>query len=326
MANQHMSPRARRYNSALPLAIALMGPTAAGKTDLAVALATRLPCDIISVDSGQIYQGMDIGTAKPGPEVLSRAPHRLLDICDPSESYSVARFCADAGRELAEVVAAGRIPLLVGGTMLYFRALQQGLSRLPEADGAVRARLAGEASAEGWVALHRRLAAVDPAAARRIHPNDSQRIQRALEVYELTGRPLSQLTGGRPRWALPYRFLKLARAPAERAILHQRIKRRFLSMLELGFEAEVRTLWARGDLTMELPSMRCVGYRQMLKYSFSEYTFEDMLQRSISATRQLAKRQLTWLRSESDVYWIFDHSDQDEPINQALRLIRVEIG
>jgi len=326
MANQHMSPRAHRYNSTLPLAIALMGPTAAGKTDLAVALAARLPCDIISVDSGQIYQGMDIGTAKPGPEVLSRAPHRLVDICDPSESYSAARFYADAGRALAEVVAAGRIPLLVGGTMLYFRALQQGLSRLPEADGAVRARLAGEASAEGWVALHRRLAAVDPAAARRIHPNDSQRIQRALEVYELTGHPLSQLTRGRCRRALPYRFLKLARAPAERAILHQRIKRRFLNMLELGFEAEVRTLWARGDLTTELPSMRCVGYRQMLKYSFSEYTFEDMLHRSISATRQLAKRQLTWLRSESDVYWIFDHSDQDEPINQALRLIRVEIG
>ncbi len=302
-----------------------MGPTASGKTDLAVALAARLPCDIISVDSAQIYKGMDIGTAKPGPEVLKKAPHRLLDICDPSESYSAARFCTDAERELAQIVAAGRIPLLVGGTMLYFHALQQGLSRLPEADGAVRARLAAEASAEGWAALHQRLAAVDPAAARRIHPNDPQRIQRALEVYELTGHPLSQLTGRHRRRVLPYRFLKLARAPAERAILHQRIERRFLNMLELGFEAEVHALWARGDLTLELPSMRCVGYRQMLKYLFSEYTFRDMVQRSISATRQLAKRQLTWLRSESDVHWICDRSDQGEPVDQALRLIRVEI-
>jgi len=302
-----------------------MGPTAAGKTDLAVALAARLPCDIISVDSGQIYRGMDIGTAKPGPEVLSRAPHRLLDIRDPSESYSAARFCADAQRELAKILAAGRIPLLVGGTMLYFRALLQGLSRLPEADGAVRARLAAEASAEGWAALHRRLAAVDPTAARRIHPNDPQRIQRALEVYELTGYPLSQLLERHRRRVLPYRFLKLARVPAERVTLHQRIERRFLNMLELGFEAEVRALWARGDLTSELPSMRCVGYRQMLKYLFTEYTFEDMLQRSISATRQLAKRQLTWLRSESEVHWIADRSDQGEPLDQALRLIRLEI-
>jgi len=299
-----------------------MGPTASGKTDLAVELASRLPCDIISVDSGQIYRGMDIGTAKPGPQVLSRAPHRLLDICDPSEPYSAARFCVDAERELAQIVAAGWIPLLVGGTMFYFRALLQGLSRLPEADGAVRARLTAEASVEGWAALHRRLAAVDPAAARRIHPNDPQRIQRALEVYELTGHPLSGLTGGQRRRVLPYRFLKLARVPAERAILHQRIERRFLDMLELGFEAEVHALWARGDLSPELPSMRCVGYRQMLKYLFSEYTFEDMVQRSIVATRQLAKRQLTWLRSESDVHWI---SDRGEPIDQALRLIRVEI-
>ena len=302
-----------------------MGPTASGKTDLAVALAARLPCDIISVDSGQIYKGMDIGTAKPGPEVLKKAPHRLLDICDPNESYSAARFCADAEREMAQIVAAGRIPLLVGGTMLYFRALQQGLSRLPEADSAVRARLAAEAGAEGWATLHRRLAVVDPAAARRIHPNDPQRIQRALEVYELTGHPLSRLTGGQRRRVLPYRFLKLARAPAERAILHQRIERRFLNMLELGFEAEVHALWARGDLSLELPSMRCVGYRQMLKYSFNEYTFGDMVLRSIVATRQLAKRQLTWLRSESDVCWISDLPDQGEPVDQALRLIRVEI-
>jgi len=295
-----------------------MGPTAAGKTELAVDLATRLPCDIISVDSAQVYKGMDIGTAKPGPEVLRRTPHRLLDICDPSESYSAARFCADAERELAEIVARGRIPLLVGGTMLYFRALQQGLSRLPDADDAVRARLAAEARVEGWAVLHRRLAVIDPAAARRIHPNDPQRIQRALEVYEITGRPLSRLIATRQRRGLPYRILKLARVPEERTTLHRRIEQRFLNMLELGFEAEVRALWARGDLTLELPSMHCVGYRQMLKYLFTEYAFRDMLQRSIIATRQLAKRQLTWLRSESDVHWIFDRG---APLEQALCLI-----
>lgn len=298
-----------------------MGPTASGKTDLAVELASRLPCDIVSVDSALIYRGMDIGTAKPGPEVLKRASHRLLDICDPRESYSAVRFCADAERELAQIVAMGRIPLLVGGTMLYFRALQQGLSRLPSANGAVRAQLAAEASAEGWPALHRRLAAVDPAAARRIHPNDPQRIQRALEVYELTGYPLSQLTGTQRHRRLPYRILKLARMPEERAILHQRIERRFLHMIELGFEAEVHALWARGDLTPELPSMRCVGYRQMLKYLLAEYSFQEMLQRSVIATRQLAKRQLTWLRSEFGVHWLFD---RDEPLDQALYLIKDE--
>ncbi len=296
-----------------------MGPTAAGKTDLAVELASRLPCDIISVDSAQIYKGMDIGTAKPGPEVLQRAPHRLLDICDPSEFYSAARFCADAEREMSEIVARGRIPLLVGGTMLYFRALQHGLSPLPDADGAVRARLAAEARAEGWAALHQRLAAIDPAAAQRIHPSDPQRIQRALEVYEITGHPLSRLTATQHRRGLPYHILKLARVPEERATLHRRIEQRFLNMLALGFEAEVRTLWARGDLTPELPSMRCVGYRQMLKYLFTEYTFKDMVQRSIIATRQLAKRQLTWLRSEPDVHWIFDGG---KPFEQALCLIK----
>jgi len=304
----------------VPPAIALMGPTASGKTDLAVELVARLPCEIISVDSALIYRGMDIGTAKPGPEVLRRAPHRLLDIRDPSETYSAARFCADAERAMAEIVAGGGIPLLVGGTMLYFRALQQGLSRLPGADGAVRARLEAEARAKGWAALHQRLAAVDPAAARRIHPKDPQRIQRALEVYEITGRPLSELIGARHR-APSHRILKLARAPAERATLHRRIERRFLNMIELGFEAEVRALWARGDLTRELPSMRCVGYRQMLKYLFTEYIFEEMLQCGIIATRQLAKRQLTWLRSERDVHWILDRGN---PLDQALGLIKGE--
>jgi len=304
-----------------PLVIALMGPTAAGKTELAVDLVACLPCKIISVDSALIYRGMDIGTAKPGPEILSRAPHRLLDICDPSETYSAARFCADAEREIAAILARGRIPLLVGGSGLYFRVLQQGLSPLPGADSAVRVRLATEASTQGWAVLHQRLAAVDPASARRIHPNDSQRIQRALEVYELTGRPLSELIGARRHRVPPYRVLKLARAPAERTILHQRIERRFLGMLDLGLEAEVRTLWARGDLTPELPSMRCVGYRQMLKYLFAEYTFDVMLHCAISATRQLAKRQLTWLRSEPDVHWILDRED---PLDRALHLVKTE--
>lgn len=304
-----------------PLVVALMGPTAAGKTGLAVELVARLPCEIVSVDSALIYRGMDIGTAKPGPEILRRAPHRLLDICDPSETYSAARFCADAERAIAEILTQGRIPLLVGGTGLYFRALEQGLSRLPGADGAVRARLEAEARVQGWAVLHRRLAAVDPAAARRIHPRDPQRIQRALEVYELTGRPLSELLGTQPRRPLPYRLLKLAYAPANRATLHQRIERRFLDMLARGFEAEVRALWARGDLTPELPSMRCVGYRQMLKYLFAEYTFEEMLQCGIIATRQLAKRQLTWLRSERKVHWVLD---RDNPLERILRLIRDE--
>ena len=300
-----------------PPVILLMGPTASGKTDLAVDLVERLPCEIISVDSAMVYRGMDIGTAKPGPEVLKKAPHRLIDICDPGESYSAARFCEDAEREIAAVVATGRIPLLVGGTMLYFRALQQGLSRLPAANPAVRARLDAQARSEGLAALHGRLAAVDSKAAQRIHPNDPQRIQRALEVFEITGRPLSQLTGAQHRRALPYRTLKLVRAPEERAVLHRRIAQRFHRMLELGFEAEVGELWARGDLTPELPSMRCVGYRQMLKYLLGEYTYEEMEQRGIIATRQLAKRQITWLRSESQVHWI---GDRDSPLQRALRL------
>jgi len=301
-----------------PLAIALMGPTASGKTDLAVDLVAHLPCDIVSVDSALVYRGMDIGTAKPDPQVLEKAPHRLIDICEPSESYSAARFLADAEREMAKITAAGRIPLLAGGSMLYFRALQQGLSRLPGADPAVRARLDAEAQSEGWAALHARLATLDPASAGHIHPNDPQRIQRALEVYEITGRPLSELTGAQRRTALPYRLLKLVRAPAERALLHQRIEQRFLRMLDQGFEQEVRALWARGDLTAEMPSMRCVGYRQMLKYLLGEYTFEEMVQRAIIATRQLAKRQLTWLRSETDIQWI---GDQKDPLDRSLRLV-----
>lgn len=305
--------------AARPLAILLMGPTASGKTDLAVELCGRLPCDIVSVDSALVYRGMDIGTAKPEPRLLAEAPHRLIDICDPNEVYSAARFCEDAAREMAEIAAAGRVPLLVGGTMLYFRALQQGLSRLPGADPVIRARLDEKASAEGWSALHRLLAEVDPATAGRIHPNDPQRIQRALEVYEIAGRPMSQLLREkREPPTLEYRFLKLAPTPESRPALHQRIERRFLRMLALGFEDEVRALWARGDLTRDMPSMRCVGYRQMLNYLCDEYSFDEMIRRGIAATRQLAKRQLTWLRSESDAHWL---PDRGRLLDSALRLI-----
>lgn len=301
-----------------PLAILLMGPTAARKSDLAVELVARLPCDIISVDSAMIYRGMDIGTAKPGPATLARAPHRLIDIADPAERYSVARFRSQALAEMAAIAATGRIPLLVGGTMLYFRALQQGLARLPEADPGVRARLDQQARLIGWDAMHRRLVELDPVTAARIHPNDPQRIQRALEVHILAGRPMSELLAAdRLANVLPYRLLKLVRAPADRAELHARIAQRFQRMLDAGFVAEVETLLARGDLSPDLPSMRCVGYRQMLKYLAGEYSFGTMVEHSIVATRQLARRQLTWLRAESACHWLGD----EDPVSSALALM-----
>jgi tRNA dimethylallyltransferase len=282
-----------------------MGPTASGKTDLAVELVERLACDIVSVDSAMVYRGMDIGTAKPDAATLARAPHRLVDCCDPTDAYSAARFRTDALREMAAIAAAGRIPLLVGGTMLYFRALQEGLSPLPGADPDTRRHLEAEAQRLGWEAMHRRLAQVDPQAAARIHPNDPQRIQRALEVYELTGRPLTELQHeGAGLQTLPYRLLKLVRAPESRTVLHERIERRFHAMLAAGLEAEVRGLIAQWDLAPDLPSMRCVGYRQVLKYIAGEYKYPLMVQRGIIATRQLAKRQWTWLRAENGCHWL----------------------
>lgn len=302
-----------------PLAILLMGPTASGKTDLAVDLVARLPCDIVSVDSAMVYRGMDIGTAKPDAATLALAPHRLIDCCDPADAYSAARFREDALRDMAAITASGRIPLLVGGTMLYFRALQQGLSPLPSADPQTRRRIEGQAASQGWAALHRRLAEIDPQAAALIHPNDPQRIGRALEVFALTGRPLTELQReGAGHTPLPYRLLKLVRAPAQRATLHARIERRFHAMLEAGLEAEVRALLARGDLTPDLPSMRCVGYRQVLKYLAGEYKYPIMVERGIIATRQLAKRQWTWLRSEGDCHWL---TDADDPLERALALV-----
>lgn len=290
-------------------AIFLMGPTASGKTDLAVELVQRFPCEIISVDSAMIYRGMDIGTAKPGPEILRAAPHRLIDILDPAEAYSAARFCADARREIYEIMAAGRIPLLVGGTMLYFRALQQGLSDLPPADAAVRARLEQEARDHGWAYLHGRLAAVDPTAAARIHPNDPQRIQRALEVYELSGVPMTEFFARRTAEPWQGRIIKLAVAPSDRAVMRQRISGRFYAMVEQGLIEEVQLLRQRGDLDRDRPALRSVGYRQVWDYLNDEVSHEEMIRKAIIATGQLAKRQMTWLRQEKEAQW-FDSLDQ----------------
>ena len=285
-------------NKPLPPAIFLMGPTASGKTAVAVELVKRFPLDIISVDSALVYRGMDIGTAKPGHEILAAAPHRLIDIRDPSESYSAAEFCEDALQAMAGITARGRIPLLVGGTFLYFRALEQGLSEMPAADPEIRARLEAEAQREGWASMHARLARVDPQAAARIHATDTQRIQRALEVHEISGLPLSLFHARGRSAALPYRLLKLALIPEDRALLHARIESRFQSMLDNGFVEEVRRLCERGDLQAELPAMRAVGYRQIWAYLAGKTGYDEMREQAIVATRQYAKRQLTWLRSE----------------------------
>ncbi|TVO75966.1 tRNA (adenosine(37)-N6)-dimethylallyltransferase MiaA [Sedimenticola selenatireducens] len=306
-----------------PPAIFLMGPTASGKTALAIELIQYLPCDIISVDSALVYRGMDIGTAKPDAEELALAPHRLIDICDPSEAYSAARFCEDALKEMAAITAAGRIPLLVGGTMLYFRALEFGLSALPEADPVVRNQLECEARELGWEQMHAQLSEVDPEAGSRIHPNDPQRIQRALEVYRLTGKSMSQLQKEAEQYCFPYQPIKLVRAPQDRAVLHRRIADRFDVMIQQGFEEEVKGLLSRGDLTAETPSLRSVGYRQMIRYIQGEYSREEMIERGIIATRQLAKRQYTWLRSYPGLHWL-DESAGDI-LSQALKIIRDDL-
>jgi tRNA dimethylallyltransferase len=278
-----------------------MGPTASGKTGVAVELVRRLPLDIISVDSALVYRGMDIGTAKPGPDTLARAPHRLIDIRDPAEAYSAAEFRADALAAMAEISSRGRVPLLVGGTFLYFRALEQGLSDMPAAVPEIRARLEAEARRDGLACLHARLAQVDPAAAARIHVTDPQRILRALEVYEQTGEPMSVFHARGRNAALPYRLLKLALLPEDRAVLHARIAARFRDMLAAGLVEEVRRLYQRGDLGPELPAMRAVGYRQVWAHLAGEIGYEELPERGIVATRQYARRQLTWLRGEANI-------------------------
>ena len=282
----------------------LMGPTATGKTQHAVEIVQRLPVDIISVDSAMVYQGMNIGTAKPSAEILKIAPHRLIDICDPVESYSAARFCQDALEEIKQIHTAGRIPLLVGGTGLYFRALESGLSALPPGDTGIRQQLEAEAKTVGWDTMHARLAKVDPETAGRIHPNDPQRIQRALEVYALTGKPMSAHFSMNSSMPLPYNVIKIVVTPAERKNLHEQIRRRFLKMLDQGLVDEVRHLYARGDLHVSLPAMRMVGYRQVWRYLAGQLDYKTMTDHAIVATRQLAKRQLTWFRREQDAVWL----------------------
>jgi tRNA dimethylallyltransferase len=281
-----------------PRVIFLAGPTATGKTELAAHIAARFPCGIISVDSAMVYRGMDIGTAKPGPDILRDAPHRLIDVCDPSESYSAARFRADALREIAAVQSEGRIPLLVGGTMLYFRALERGLSALPPADPQTRERIEREAAAVGWPAMHARLEAVDAASARRIHHNDPQRIQRALEVHALSGRPMSRLLAERAGEPLPFDTVKLHVLPQEREELHGRIADRFRHMLSQGLLGEVEALYGRGDMHPGLPAIRAVGYRQLWRYLDGRTDLAGAIQAAVVATRQLAKRQLTWMRAD----------------------------
>ena len=284
-------------STSLPPAIFIMGPTASGKTGLALELARHFPCEIISVDSALVYRGMDIGTAKPSTEELAAVPHHLIDVIDPAESYSAARFREDALRLMGEITGRGKLPLLVGGTMLYYRALEQGLSDLPEADVRLRKALEEQMETQGLEALHLRLKEVDPESASRIKPTDPQRILRALEVYELTGSPLSEHYAKQERDPLPYRVLRIALIPSDRGLLHQRIEKRFDQMLQQGFVDEVRHLYTRGDLDDSMPAIRAVGYRQVWQYLEGEWDYDTMRHKGIVATRQLAKRQLTWLRS-----------------------------
>lgn len=282
--------------------VCLMGPTASGKTQLASELVQRYPFEIISVDSAMVYKGMDIGTAKPESDILKIAPHRLINICDPFDTYSAARFRADALREIEDIQSKHKIPLLVGGTMMYFRTLQKGIAAMPSANAEVREGLLAEAKLVGWPALHQRLQDIDSMAAGRIHPHDSQRIQRALEVFMLTGKSLTAWQQDQMEEDLEKKMINIAIAPEDRAVLHQRIVKRFVQMLEHGFVDEVKRLMERGDLTIDLPSMRSVGYRQVWEYLEGKYTYTEMCEKGIIATRQLAKRQITWLRSWPDKF------------------------
>lgn len=288
-----------------------MGPTASGKTDLALQLVRELPCEIISVDSALIYRGMDIVSAKPSRDILQAYPHHLVDILDPAQSYSAAQFREDALAAMADITARGRIPLLVGGTMLYYKTLIEGLAAMPAADATIRAALELQAANEGWATLHAQLQQVDPVSAERIHPNDPQRILRALEVWQVSGQSMTQLRAHQALQKqasnggyLPYNVATFAIAPQQRSVLHERIALRFHLMLEQGFLNEVEALWQRGDLHADLPSIRAVGYRQAWMYLQGDYSYDEMIERGIIATRQLAKRQFTWLRSWEEVHWL----------------------
>ncbi|WP_341265914.1 tRNA (adenosine(37)-N6)-dimethylallyltransferase MiaA [Morganella morganii] len=303
-----------------PAALFLMGPTASGKTALAIELRQHLPVEIISVDSALIYKGMDIGTAKPDAAELALAPHRLIDILDPSVAYSAADFRRDALAAMHEITAQGKIPLLVGGTMMYFKALLEGLSPLPSADPEIRAQIETRAAQEGWQVLHDELSRIDPVAGARIHPNDPQRLSQALEVYYISGKTMTELTETAGE-NLPFNAYQFAIAPADRKILHQRIEMRFQMMLKAGFEDEVRALYQRGDLHPDLPSIRCVGYRQMWSYLAGEISYDDMVYRGICATRQLAKRQMTWLRGWEGVQWL-DSEQPEQSLKAVMQVLR----
>lgn len=305
------------------LAVCLMGPTASRKSDLAVQLAERLPLDLISVDSALVYRGMDIGTAKPHPDILRRVPHRLIDIRDPEDAYSAGEFVRDARAEIERSLNAGRVPLLVGGTMMYFRALTRGIAALPAADAGVRAAIDKQAARVGWPALHAQLAAVDPLSAVRIEPSDSQRIQRALEVYRVSGRTFSDWQGETQVPDAP-QFVRLGLVPASREKLHERIGQRLDYMMNNGFVDELRTLRKRSGLTADSTSMRAVGYRQLWSFLDGEYSLEEAGRRALYATRQLAKRQITWLRSEPDLA-VFDPLEVDS-LDTITEFLRKELG
>ncbi len=299
-----------------------MGPTAAGKTDLALHLAQHYPVELISVDSALVYRGMDIGTAKPDAETLLKHPHYLVDIIEPDEHYSVGDFRRDALHLMSEITGRGNIPLLVGGTMLYFNALQNGLAELPEANADIRHSLEALATEKGLDFLHQRLQEVDPESAQRIHPNDPQRLQRALEVYQITGKPLTALIHASHE-ALPYDVSKVVVSPFDRKVLHQRIAKRYHHMMDNGFLAEVHKLHQNPKLTAELPAMRCVGYRQMWQHLAGEYDEETAVEKAIIATRQMAKRQITWLRSQTDATW-FD-SGEALPLDMITHFLQTRI-
>lgn len=303
-----------------PWAIFLMGPTAAGKTDTAMALHERLGHELISVDSAMVYRGMDIGSAKPSAAELARAPHHLIDIRDPAEPYSAADFRVDALSLMRQISAAGRVPLLVGGTMLYYKRLVEGVANLPSADPVIRQRLEAQCQAEGLISLHKQLAQVDAVSAQRIHPNDPQRVMRALEVFYASGRPMSELWAEQQPETFPWRVLSIALAPSDRSLLHQRIAQRFEVMLGEGLINEVAALKKRNDLHLGLPAMKSVGYRQVWEHLEGDYDYASLVERGVIATRQLAKRQLTWLRSWPELNWV--DSQRSDALDQVLKLVR----